>query len=157
LKTVVASGGASRKRLDKCLEKNKWIEVIDTLSDRGFECVFSVTRWERKSLSEIAEKCKAMLKLFTAEKGVLARVTFLKVCDLFVGMDSGAMCLAAVVGTRCIAVFGYTDSLQIGHVPLERHVIIKKDDISGRYCLKNYSAVRGLLNTVDVFLHCVCR
>ncbi|MDR0820067.1 MAG: glycosyltransferase family 9 protein [Endomicrobium sp.] len=130
LRTVAISVGASRKRQDKCLEENKWIEVIDILSDRGFDCVLSGACWERKFLIEIAEKCKTMPKLFTAENGVLDSGAFLKVCGLFVGTDSGAMHLAAAVGTKCVGVFGYTDPLQIGPAPLERHVIIKKDDIS---------------------------
>ncbi|WP_096525769.1 glycosyltransferase family 9 protein [Candidatus Endomicrobiellum trichonymphae] len=49
----------------------------------------------------------------------------------------GAMHLAAAVGTKCVGVFDYTDPLQIGPAPLERHVIIKKNDISQKLCRKD--------------------
>jgi hypothetical protein len=37
-KMVAVTVGASRKRRNKCLGKSKWIEVIDILPDRGFDC-----------------------------------------------------------------------------------------------------------------------
>jgi hypothetical protein len=44
------------------------------------------------SLSETAGKRKTMLKLFTAKNSVLDCAAFFQVYDLFVGMDSGAVC-----------------------------------------------------------------
>jgi hypothetical protein len=35
----------------------------------------------------------------------------------------------AVVGTICVAVFGYTDPSQVGPMSFEKHVIIKKNNI----------------------------
>ncbi|MDR3256551.1 MAG: glycosyltransferase family 9 protein [Endomicrobium sp.] len=130
VKTIAISIGASKKRKDKCLEESKWIEAIDILSDNGFNCVLSGAKWEKEYLSKISEKCVAKPKLFTAGNSILDSAAFLKTVSLFIGIDSGAMHLAAAVGTKCIGVFGYTDPLQIGPMPLERHIIIKKNNIS---------------------------
>jgi ADP-heptose:LPS heptosyltransferase len=129
-KTIAISIGSSRKRSGKRLEENKWVEVINILSDNGFNCVLSGAMWERETLNKLAKKCSMMPKLFTVHNGILDSAAFLKRCHLFIGIDSGAMHLAAAVGTKCIAVFGYTDPKQIGPEPLEKHVIIKKDNIS---------------------------
>ncbi|GHT60519.1 ADP-heptosyltransferase [Endomicrobiia bacterium] len=128
--TIAISVGASNKRQDKCLEESKWIEVVNILSCEGFSCVLSGAKWEREILNKIARKCRTTPKLFIAENSILDSAAFLKKCSLFVGIDSGAMHLAAAVGTKCIGVFGYTDSMQIGPMPLEKHVIIKKGNIS---------------------------
>jgi ADP-heptose:LPS heptosyltransferase len=40
------------------------------------------------------------------------------------------MHLAAAVGTRCVAVFGYTDPNQVGPRPLKNHIVIRKEKIS---------------------------
>jgi heptosyltransferase-2 len=126
-KTIAISIGASKKRQDKCLERYKWIEVINVLSEKGFNCVLSGAYWEKDALNNTAKKCKIPPKLFTADSGILDSAAFLKSCNLFIGIDSGAMHLSAAVGTKCVAVFGYTDPNQVGPMPLKNHIIIKKD------------------------------
>jgi ADP-heptose:LPS heptosyltransferase len=128
--TIAMSLGASKKRQDKCLEESKWIEVISILSSKGFNCVLLGAKWEGEILNKIAKKCRIPPRLFIAKNGILDTAAFLKRCSLFVGIDSGPMHLAAAVGTKCIGVFGRTDPMQIGPMPLKKHVIIKKDIIS---------------------------
>ncbi|MCA6071648.1 MAG: glycosyltransferase family 9 protein [Endomicrobium sp.] len=132
-KTIAVSVGASKKRRDKCLDESKWIEVINILFEKGFDCVLSGAEWEKETLTKIAEKCRIKPALFTAENGILDSAAFLKKSNLFIGIDSGAMHLAAALGTKCIAVFGYTDPGQVGPMPLENHIVIKKDSISQVY------------------------
>jgi ADP-heptose:LPS heptosyltransferase len=104
--------------------------VINILSCKGFNCVLSGAKWEKEILNKIAGKCRIIPKLFIVENGILDIAAFLKKSSLFVGVDSGAMHLAAAVGTKCIGIFGYTDPMQVGPMPFEKHAIIKKDDIS---------------------------
>jgi heptosyltransferase-2 len=129
-KTIAVSIGTSKRRQDKCLEEYKWIEVINALSEKGFNCVISGAIWEKDFLNNTAKKCRIIPKIFTAENGILDSAAFLKECSLFTGIDSGAMHLAAAVETKCIAVFGYTDPNQVGPMPLKNHVVIKKERIS---------------------------
>jgi len=127
LNAIAISVGASKNRKDKQLKSEKWADVINALQDKGFNCVLSGAAWEKDDLKAVAGICKNPPKLFTAENGVLDSAAFLKACKLFIGIDSGAMHLAAAVGTKCIGIFGHTDPLQIGPMPLENHIIIKKD------------------------------
>ena len=128
--TIAISPGASKKRKDKQLAPEKWAEITDALHDKGFSCVLSGAVWEKDDLNAIARMCKNMPKLFTADNGILDSAAFLKACKFFIGIDSGAMHLAAAAGTKCIGIFGHTDPLQIGPMPLEKHIIIKKDKLS---------------------------
>jgi ADP-heptose:LPS heptosyltransferase len=129
-KTIAISPGASKKRKDKQLEPYIWAQITDGLRDKGFSPVLSGAAWEKNDLNAIAGICKNAPKLFTAENGILDSAAFLKACGLFIGIDSGAMHLAAAFGTKCIAIFGHTDPLQTGPMPLENHIIIKKDNMS---------------------------
>jgi heptosyltransferase-2 len=131
-KTIAISIGASKKRQGKCLEECTWIEVINILAQNGFNCVLSGAAWEKDILNNTSKKCKIPPKLFisTSDNGVLDSAAFLKACSLFIGIDSGAMHLAAAVGTKCIAVFGYTDPNQVGPMPLKNHIVIRKEKIS---------------------------
>jgi ADP-heptose:LPS heptosyltransferase len=129
-KTIAISISASKRRQDKCLEEYKWIEVINVLSEKGFNCVLSGAAWEKEVLNSTAKKCRITPKVFSAENGILDSAAFLKKCGLFTGIDSGAMHLAAAVGTKCVAVFGYTDPSQVGPMPLKNHIVIKKEKIS---------------------------
>ena len=129
-KTIAVSAGASKNRQDKCLESQKWAEVIDSLSEKGINCVLSGAVWEKESMQKLSAVCKSKPKIFSAEKGILDSAAFLKACSLFLGIDSGAMHLAAALGTRCAGLFGNTDPMQIGPMPLSKHIIIKKNSMS---------------------------
>jgi len=130
LKTVAVSTGASKNRADKCLSAEKWVEVIDALYEKGISCVLTGAAWERATLSLISEQCKIKPKIFTPENGILDIAAFFKSVRLFVGIDSGPMHLAAAVGAKCVAVFGHTDPAQVGPMPLDKHIVLKKDNIS---------------------------
>ncbi|MDR3071144.1 MAG: glycosyltransferase family 9 protein [Endomicrobium sp.] len=132
-KTIAISINASRKRKDKCLPENKWIEVVNILSSKGFTCIFLGAHWEKENLTKVSKQCRTETKLFIS-KNILDSAAFLKISSLFIGIDSGAMHLAASVGTKCIAIFGYTDPMQIGPMPFERHVIIKNNNIDQITC-----------------------
>jgi ADP-heptose:LPS heptosyltransferase len=129
-KTIAISIGASKRRQDKCLEEYKWIEVINVLSEKGFNCVLSGAAWEKNFLNNTAKKCRIAPKVFIAEHSILDSAAFLKNCGLFTGIDSGAMHLAAAVGTKCLAMFGYTDPSQVCPMPLKNHIVIKKEKIA---------------------------
>lgn len=129
-KTAAISIGASKKRQNKLLPAAKWAETIDILAEKGVACVLSGALWEKEDLLAVSNMCKSRPKVFAAENGILDSAAFLQSCRVFAGIDSGAMHLAAALGTKCVGVFGPTDPSQIGPMPLKNHTIIKKPDIS---------------------------
>lgn len=129
-KTIAVSTGASKKRRHKCLSVSVWVDVINGLHDLGYNCVLTGAPWEKESLDEIAQKCSVKPALFTAENGILESAAFFSLCSLFIGIDSGAMHLAAALKRKCIGIFVETDPRQIGPMPLENHIIIEKNSSS---------------------------
>ncbi|MDR3048451.1 MAG: glycosyltransferase family 9 protein [Elusimicrobiota bacterium] len=127
--TIVFSIGASKRRKDKCLPKKIWAEIIDEMSGRGFSCILSGAPYEKDDMQDLADLCVQKPKIFDAPKGILDSAALLKISRLFIGIDSGAMHLAAAVGTKCLGIFAKTDPLQIGPMPLAHHIIVQKDYI----------------------------
>ena len=122
---------SSAKRRSKRLPMQKWAYIIDGINNKGSEfnagrdakCILSGAKWEKEELSEIANLCKSEPKIFTAENGILDSAAFYKKAKLFIGIDSGAMHLAAAVQTKCAAIFISTDPSQTGPLPKEKHII----------------------------------
>ncbi|AKL97921.1 glycosyltransferase family 9 protein [Endomicrobium proavitum] len=129
-KVIAVSAGASKKRQSKRLDNGKWAEIIDALSAKGFSCVLSGAAFEKESMAELSLMCKNRPEIFAAENGILDSAAFLQEAALFAGIDSGAMHLAAAAGAKCVGVFGNTDPLQVGPMPLEKHSIVKKDNVA---------------------------
>jgi ADP-heptose:LPS heptosyltransferase len=117
---------SSGKRKEKRLLPQKWAQIIDALCGEGAKCVLSGAKWEKGELNEIAGFCKKRPEIFAAENGILDSAAFYKKSRLFIGIDSGAMHLAAAAGTKCIAVFISTDPSQTGPLPKENHIVIRK-------------------------------
>lgn len=146
-KTIAISIGASKKRRDKCLPANTWAEIIDSLNKLGYGCVLTGAPWEKESMAAVSGKCVSKPALFTAENGILESAAFFYLSSLFIGIDSGAMHLAAASGTKCIGIFTYTDPEQIGPMPLEKHEIIKNGNASEIKSSEIVDAAIKYLNT----------
>ena len=100
---------------------------------------------EHIDLKKIAESVKDEPIVFTPHSDILAVAALMSRASLFMGIDSGAMHLAAALKTPIIALFGPTDPQQIGPQPLKNHVVIKKP-------LMDYITVDEVKKTIDVFL-----
>ncbi len=60
------------------------------------------------------------------ELSLLESAALLKKCTIYIGNDTGAMHLAAAVGTRCLAVFGARAHERSWHPYGANHVVIRK-------------------------------
>jgi len=125
-KFVVVSIGASKRRQEKCLQQSVWVEVLNKLIEKNIESVVVGAIWEKDNIEKIINKCNKKVKLFCPTGGLVELAGLIKKAALFIGIDSGAMHLAASLGIKCVALYGNTDPKQIGPQPLEKHIIIKK-------------------------------
>jgi ADP-heptose:LPS heptosyltransferase len=123
-KTIALSVGSSKKRKSKQLPKEVWIKVIDETAFEGKkEIVLSGAAYERAELLSLSAMCRRPPKVFTPNE-VLDLAAFFELSRLYLGIDSGAMHLAATVGTKCIAVFTTTNPSEIGPRPLDKHIVL---------------------------------
>lgn len=124
---IVVSVGASRRRQEKCLRKEVWIETLNKLVEMKKNVVIVCAKWEKESIFKILKYVSKDVKLFCPEGGLLELSALISKAKLFIGIDSGTMHLSASLGVKCIALYGNTDPSQIGPRPLQNHIIIKKN------------------------------
>jgi len=124
---IVVSIGASRRRQEKCLRKEVWIETLNKLAQMKKKVVVVCAQWEKESVIKIMKYVSEDIKLFCPENGLVELAALISKAKLFIGIDSGTMHLAASLGIKCIALYGNTDPSQIGPRPLQNHIIIKKN------------------------------
>ncbi len=137
---IVVSCGASKRRQEKCLRKEVWIETLNKLADMKKNVVVVGAKWETESILTILKHVSNDVKMFCPEGGILELSALISKSKLFIGIDSGSMHLSAGLGIKCIALYGNTDPNQIGPMPLKNHIIIKKNstkDIIADDILKN--------------------
>jgi len=124
---IVVSVGASKRRQEKCLRKEVWIETLNKLADMKKNVVVVFAQWETESVMKILKYVSKDIKTFCPENGLIELSALISKAKLFIGIDSGTMHLAARLGIKCIALYGNTDPTQIGPRPLQNHIIIKKN------------------------------
>lgn len=136
---IVVSFGASKRRQEKCLRKETWIETLNKLADMKKNVVVVGAKWEQESISKILKYVSKNIKMFCPENGLLDLAALISKSKLFIGIDSGTMHLSAGLGIKCIALYGNTDPNQIGPMPLKNHIIVKGNsakDITAKDILK---------------------
>ena len=124
---IAVSVGASKRRQEKCLRKEVWIETLNKLADMKKNVVVVYAQWEEEAVMKILKYVSKDIKTFCPENGLIDLTALISKAKLFIGIDSGTMHLAASLGVKCIALYGNTDPSQIGPRPLQNHVIIKKN------------------------------
>ena len=126
-KFVVISMGASKRRQEKCLKNEVWIETVNKLLKQNIAVIVVGAVWEKNDINKTINNCDIKPTVFCPEGGLIELAGLLKKASLFIGIDSGTMHLAAALGVKCIALYGNTDPTQIGPQPVDKHIIIKKD------------------------------
>ena len=123
----VVSFGASKRRQEKCLRREVWIETLNKLAQMKKNVVVVCAQWEQESAMKIMKYVSKDVKIFCPENGLIELSALISKAKMFIGIDSGTMHLAASLGIKCIALYGNTDPSQIGPRPLQNHIIIKKN------------------------------
>ena len=129
-KLVVISPGASKRRGNKSWPVEGWKKLLKIISDNGYSPVITGAPGEKASLENIVMGLEFGVKVFASESGIMSLAALIKKAKLFIGIDSGAMHLSASLGTKVVALFGPTDPSQIGPMPLDNNIVIKKNNMA---------------------------
>lgn len=83
---------------------------------------------------------------------VLESAQALRRACLYVGNDTGAMHVAAAVGTPCVAIFAAREPGRSWHPYGEAHVVLRRDDVPCANCYLTECTTQGLrcLTAIDV-------
>jgi lipopolysaccharide heptosyltransferase II len=137
-----------------------WAELADLFIGRGAaRVVFGGGPGDAAYIGEIA---KAMREPAVSAAGRLSlseSVALLERADVYVGVDSGPMHIAAFIGTPVVALFGPTDPAKVGPYGAG-HKVIRRNDLdclacrkrscNNRRCLEDITAEEVFRETVEL-------
>lgn len=127
---VAIAPGASKRRTEKFWENSRWAALIRKLHSQGVAAVLAGSPAEAAILETIADQAGVGTPVFAPEGGITELAALLKLARLFVGIDSGAMHLAAALTTPVVGLFGPTDPEQIGPRPAIAHTVVRRSSMA---------------------------
>jgi heptosyltransferase-2 len=139
---VVIAPGASLRRREKHWFKDNWVKVIDYLSKKGFKPVLIGSLNELVDLKSISDGAAHPALIYPPQNDILPIAALISRAKFFIGIDSGAMHLAASLNVPVIALFGPTDPDQVGPQPLSKHIVVKKS-------IMEYIRVEDVVKAID--------
>lgn len=150
---AVISPGASRRRLAKAWDEEKFARVIARLSmEFGLDCVLVGGGDTAECTGAIVAKAERFLRGgvlqvtdLAGKIGLRELVTVLKKAKLFVGIDSGVMHMASALDIPTVGIFGPTDPFYVAPQNMRSRVVRKdlacspcylREDCAHRRCLE---------------------
>ncbi|PIE56578.1 MAG: ADP-heptose--LPS heptosyltransferase [Desulfobulbus propionicus] len=94
---------------------NKWIALAKLLGSAGYVPLFGGSKNDLSYIQKICDQLPADSWIVSAGKvSLLGTVALLKCCRAYIGLDSGPMHMAAMVGVPVVALFGPTHPRRVG-------------------------------------------
>ena len=114
--------------------------VAQLWQEQGGKVVLVGTKQESEAAAEIASACPKALNL-VGRSGLAELMSILANVDLVVANDSGAMHLAAALGTPGVAIFGSTDPVATGPIGAPWQLAVSKAEC--RPCFQRKCPLEG--------------
>ncbi|MEW6110995.1 MAG: glycosyltransferase family 9 protein [Thermodesulfobacteriota bacterium] len=122
-----------------------WTELADLLTRRtGAQVVFGGGPGDLGLIREITGRMQQLSILAAGRLALDEAVALIERCDVYVGVDSGPMHIAAFVGTPVVAVFGPTDPAKVGPYG-DGHRVIRLEELDCLACRKRSCVERRCL------------
>jgi ADP-heptose:LPS heptosyltransferase len=122
-----------------------WAEFADLLIEQtGAAVIFAGGPDDASYIREIANRMKQQPIIAAGKLNLAEAVALIEVADVYVGVDSGPMHIAAFAGTPVVALFGPTDPAKVGPYG-EGHKVIRRSDLACLACRKRSCADRVCL------------
>jgi heptosyltransferase I len=137
-----------------------WAELADLLIERaGAAAVFSGSPDDVSYIRNISDRMKQRPIIAAGRLNLAEAVALIGASDVYVGVDSGPMHIAAFAGTPVVALFGPTDPAKVGPYG-EGHRVIRRAQLdclacrkrscSDRICLEGISAQAVFDATIEL-------
>ncbi len=154
---AVISPGASRRRLAKAWDEEKFARVIAQLSmEFGLSCVLvggndtaECTETIVTHVEEILSGGVLQVKDLAGKINLRELVAVLKKAKLFVGIDSGVMHMASALDIPTVGIFGPTDPFYVAPQNA-RSMVVRKDLACSPCYLREDCPHRKCLEELDV-------
>jgi heptosyltransferase-1 len=126
-----------------------WAELADLLIERtGAAVVFPGSPDDASHIRTIAERMKQRPIIAAGKLNLAEAVALIEAADVYVGVDSGPMHIAAFAGTPVVALFGPTDPAKVGPYG-EGHRVIRRTELDCLACRKRSCSNRKCLEGIS--------
>jgi lipopolysaccharide heptosyltransferase I len=126
-----------------------WAELADLLVEQAQAAViFSGSPDDAEYMRKISDRMKQRPIIAAGKLNLAEAVALIEASDVYVGVDSGPMHIAAFAGTPVVALFGPTDPAKVGPYG-EGHVVIRNTHLDCLACRKRSCAKRGCLEGIS--------
>jgi heptosyltransferase I len=125
-----------------------WPRLADLLIEQaGATVVFSGSPADEPYISMIRKQMKNEPLIAAGKLSLSEAVALIEASDVYVGVDSGPMHIAAFTGTRIVALFGPTDPAKVGPYG-QGHTVIRRTELDCLACRKRSCADRQCLEGI---------
>ncbi len=126
-----------------------WARCADLcLGEIGARVVFSGGPDDVPHIRAIVERMKGRPVVAAGKLNLGEAAALIEAADVYVGVDSGPMHIAAFVGTPVVALFGPTDPAKVGPYG-KGHRVIRREDLDCLACRKRACANRRCLEEIE--------
>lgn len=113
-----------------------WSELADLfVTKMGATVVFSGSPDDMAHIASITKRMTQKAVTAAGKLGLAEAVALIELSDVYVGVDSGPMHIAAFSGTPVVALFGPTDPAKVGPYG-QGHRIIRREELGCMACRK---------------------
>jgi heptosyltransferase I len=125
-----------------------WAEFADAVKEKtGATVVFAGSSDDCNHIRSISERMKNEPVIAAGRLNLAEAVALLKMSDVYVGVDSGPMHIAAFTNTPVVALFGPTDPAKVGPYG-KKHRVIRRTDLECLSCRKRSCSNRICLEGI---------
>jgi heptosyltransferase I len=133
----------------KLWTQQAWAECADGLiHNLGVKLIFSGSKGDSGYISGIIDKMRNDCVMAAGKLTLPQAVALIKESDLYLGVDSGPMHIAAFVGTPVVAVFGPTDPRKVGPYG-PGHRVVSLNDLTCLGCRRRSCSHRSCLEKLE--------
>ncbi len=126
-----------------------WAELADLLIERAAAAVvFSGSPDDAAHIRTISDLMKQRPVTVAGKLNLAEAVALIQEADVYVGVDSGPMHIAAFAGTPVVALFGPTDPAKVGPYG-EGHRVIRRTELDCLACRKRSCSDRICLEGIS--------
>jgi heptosyltransferase-2 len=154
---IVISPGASRRRLVKAWDEEKFAELIVKIHDRfglpsvlvGGQDTKECTAVITAQMNDSRKGNDGQVMDLAAKIGLRELYGVLKGADLFVGIDSGVMHMASAMNIPVVALFGPTDEFYVGPQN-EKSIVVRQSPECAPCYLREPCEYRKCMAELDI-------
>jgi heptosyltransferase I len=114
---------------------SRWSELCDQLLRDGIRPVFGGSGSDLPYLAEITKAMSGREAIAAGRLSLTESIALIKRASAYVGVDTGPMHIAAMVGTPVVALFGPTHPERVGPYGV-RHAVIRAENLDCLCCRK---------------------